>query len=71
MKSDIEKLEETIMALNECVGRVLRFSKAAKEFIDSHAADPDITGEMVIKYREYQKRLKELNVSDEEWDLIK
>jgi len=34
--------------------------KAAKAFIDCHAADPDITKEMIKKYAEYQKAIKEV-----------
>ena len=32
---------------------------AAIAFIDCHAADPDITAEMRIKYAKYQEALKE------------
>lgn len=34
--------------------------EAAKAFIDSHVADPDITSEMVEKYSKYQNALKHL-----------
>ena len=34
--------------------------EAAKAFIDSHAADPDITSEMVEKYAAYQEALMRL-----------
>jgi hypothetical protein len=35
--------------------------EAAKAFIDSHAADPDLTAEMIDKYAHYQIALKRLN----------
>lgn len=31
---------------------------AAKAFIDSHVADPDITGEMAANYEAYQRMLR-------------
>lgn len=50
---------------------ILRFAKAAKEFIDSNVADPDITKEMREKYSEYQKAMSDLGFSDSDWDEIK
>lgn len=34
--------------------------KAAKAFIESHAADPDLTAEMVEKYAAYQEAAADL-----------
>jgi len=39
---------------------LLEAFETAKAFIDSHAADPDLTDEMVGKYLEYQDALKRL-----------
>ncbi len=33
---------------------------AAKEFIDSHIADPDLDNEMIEAYRNYQEELEKL-----------
>lgn len=36
--------------------------KAARDFIGSHAADPDLTTEMIEKYAAYQDAVKDLDV---------
>lgn len=35
--------------------------KAAKAFIDSHVADPDLTNEMIEKYAAYEEAIKVLD----------
>ena len=47
-------LHSDYAALAESHARLLEALKAAMAFIDSHAADPDITFEMVEKYAALQ-----------------
>jgi hypothetical protein len=50
--------EEAAQLLREMTEETNRYRKAfyaAKAFIDSHAADPELTAEMVEKYAEYQE----------------
>ena len=39
--------------------------EAAKAFIESHAADPDLTAEMCDKYKDYQMALKALKPEED------
>ena len=54
---------EAAQLLRETTEETNRYRKAfyaAKAFIESHAADPDITAEMTEKYKEYQEASKGL-----------
>lgn len=50
---------------HSCAENLLKYKKAfhaAKNFIDSHVADPDITDGMCARYAEYQEALDKLKV---------
>lgn len=57
-KSNQELIEETII-LERIVMKYKKGLHLAKKFIDSHAADPDITPEMIEAYAEYTKYLRD------------
>lgn len=52
-----DEAAETIIALRKAY-------EAAVAFIDSHVADPDITGEMVQAYAEYQRTRAALSTTE-------
>ena len=55
--------EEAAKLIEDMAAETERYRKAfcaARAFIRSHAADPDITEEMVEKYAEYQEAAKGL-----------
>lgn len=53
----IAKLEERNDQLTEERDRYREAFYAAKAFIDSHVADPDITDEMCVAYRKYNEKM--------------
>lgn len=55
--------EEMAQLLRDMTAECSRYREAfyaAKAFIESHAADPDLTSEMVERYAEYQEAAKEI-----------
>lgn len=56
---EIERLRAELSALREAdaavIARLVGAYEAAVAFIESHAADPDLTDEMVRTYAEYQR----------------
>lgn len=59
-KSTPEEITQLVRDLTEESNKYREAFYKAKAFIDSHAADPDITSEMVELYAEYQDALKKL-----------
>lgn len=55
-----EELAELLREMTAETARYRDAFHAAKAFIDSHAADPDLTSEMVKRYEEYNDARKGL-----------
>ena len=65
LKESPTKLKMIGIDMSIRVRKLQKYKKAfeaAKAFIDSHVADPDITDEMMDKYSKYLASLEELNI---------